>query len=414
MRMLAFAVLVGVGCRGEQAEQQAPPTPAAPAPPGAPALTPEQDLGRRIFVDERLSAQGDEGCDVCHGPAVGWTGPDPGINAHGGVYEGSIDGRFGNRKPPSSAYGSSSPALHRDASGQFVGGMFWDGRATGEKLGSPLADQAQGPFLNPLEQALPDGAAVARLVCDPGSPYAGELDRVAGAGTCADPARAFDAIARVIAAFEASPAVEAYTSKYDAVQAGRASFTPQEASGLALFSGKGRCATCHTLAQVDGRPPVFTDHTYANLGIPKNPDNPFYRQPPDVNPDGAAWVDRGLGGFLATRPEWASLAAEHDGKFKVPTLRNVDRRPSPDFPKVYGHNGYFRSLAEIVHFYNTRDTLPSCPSGSPGERTTCWPPPEVAANVDRARAGDLGLTPQEEADLVAFLGTLSDGWTPTR
>jgi cytochrome c peroxidase len=120
------------------------------------ALTPQEELGKAIFFDQNLSFNGNQSCAACHAPESGWTGPDPLINAAGSVYEGSIAGRFGNRKPPSAAYATPSPILHyaiekKDA--LFIGGNFWDGRATGETLGSPAAEQAQGPFLNPLEQA---------------------------------------------------------------------------------------------------------------------------------------------------------------------------------------------------------------------------------------------------------------------
>ncbi|MBP1735736.1 MAG: cytochrome, partial [Deltaproteobacteria bacterium] len=131
------------------------------------ALTPIEQLGKSIFFDLNLSINQNQACAACHGQEVGWTGPDPLINAHGTVYEGSVPGRFGNRKPPSSAYATLSPILHMDKSGLWIGGNFWDGRATGEKLGNPAADQALGPFLNPAEQALPDSACVVYRVCNP-------------------------------------------------------------------------------------------------------------------------------------------------------------------------------------------------------------------------------------------------------
>jgi cytochrome c peroxidase len=106
---------------------------------------------------------------------------------------------------------------------------------------------------------------------------------------------------------------------------------------------------------------------------------------------------------------WHALAGQFDGQVRVATLRNVDKRPSPEFVKAYGHNGYFKSLKAIVHFYNTRDTLPRCRSGSPGEQVTCWPAPEVAANVDKTCC-DLHLTDAQENDLVAFMRTLTDGY----
>ena len=108
----------------------------------------------------------------------------------------------------------------------------------------------------------------------------------------------------------------------------------------------------------------------------------------------------------------AHRAAGNQGRFHVPTLRNVDKRPSPDFVKAYGHNGYFRSLKEIVHFYNTRDVLPRCAEHDPREGTGCWPTPETTANMNKSKTGKLGLSEPEEDALVAFMQTLTDGYGP--
>ena len=145
---------------------------------GAQPLSDKQLLGRSIFFDTELSLLRNQSCAACHDPAVGFTGPVAAFNEAGSVYEGSIPLRFGNRKPPSSAYATLSPILYPEfdkkkvekATATFEGGNFWDGRATGEKLGNPAADQAQGPFLNPLEQALPDNACVVYRVCNPAPP----------------------------------------------------------------------------------------------------------------------------------------------------------------------------------------------------------------------------------------------------
>lgn len=395
----------------------------------SPTLTPKEQLGKSIFFDVNLSINRNQSCASCHGPQVGWTGPDEPINAHGAVYEGSISGRFGDRKPPSSAYATLSPIFHMDKKGLFVGGNFWDGRATGEKLGNPAADQAQGPFLNPMEQALPDSACVVYRVCT--ATYPVSFESVWGAGTCsiawpagvvtacategaivalshADRAKsdmAYDNIALSIAAYEASSEVNAFTSKYDYSLVNQATLTRQERKGFALFQGKGKCKLCHPSSGVQ---PLFTDYTFDNLGLPQNPDNPAGVAP--------AFVDPGLGGFLALRPaDYAPFAAANMGKHKVPTLRNVDLRPSIDFVKAYGHNGYFKSLWGIVHFYNTRDVLPQC-SGAWTEEdalaANCWPAPEVSENINTDELGNLGLTPAEEAAIVAFLKTLSDGYVP--
>jgi len=122
---------------------------------------------------------------------------------------------------------------------------------------------------------------------------------------------------------------------------------------------------------------------------------------------------KSLSGQLNPDSHWIELAPKFDAKFQVPTLRNVDMRPSPDFVKAYMHNGYFKSLKEVVHFYNTRDVLPTCKAGDPGEKVTCWPPPEDPTNLNKKQLGDLKLTDQEEDDLVAFLRTLTDDYKPS-
>jgi cytochrome c peroxidase len=174
--------------------------------------------------------------------------------------------------------------------------------------------------------------------------------------------------------------------------------------GYMLFNGKAKCNTCHADPKGDRRP-LFTDNTAGNIGTPKNPALSFYTQTrPDRygyvgDPEGANFIDRGVGDFLRSPEDanaaWHALAGQFDGNFRVATLRNVDMRPSPGFVKAYGHNRYFKSLKAIVHFYNTRDTLPRCRSGSPGEQVTCWPAPEVAANIDKTCC-DLHLTDAQE------------------
>lgn len=398
---------------------------------GAVALTPVQQLGKQLFFDENLSIRNNQSCATCHAPKVGWTGPDSTLNSMGGVYRGSIPERFGNRKPPSAAYVAQSPVLRYDRKENvFVGGNFWDGRATGSRLKSPAAEQAQGPFLNPLEHGFGDAACIVNRACSasyggsleqlwPGScAIAWPVDIAAGCGTdgykaaLAETERAkvdlaYDRLGIAIAAYENSAEVNPFSSRFDAWQAGKGKLSRQEQQGFKLFNGKGKCANCH-LSQ--GKRPLFTDFTYDNLGIPRNPDNPFYGQAA-YNPDGAAWVDPGLGGFLATEKKYQARARAHYGAHKVPTLRNVDKRPSPDFVKVYGHNGYFRSLKEIVHFYNTRDMLPVCKPGDPGERVSCWPLPETAMNMNSEEMGNLKLTEAEEEAIVAFMKTLSDAET---
>jgi len=382
------------------------------------ALTPKEELGKKIFFDQKLSVNGNQSCASCHDPAVGWTGPIEAINNTGSVYEGSIPGRFGNRKPPSSAYATPSPILHYtidEGDDLFIGGNFWDGRATGEKLGNPAADQAQGPFLNPLEQALGAAADVVSKIC--AGDYADLFKAVWGDAACnpGNVAAAYDQVALSIAAYEGSSESNAYTSKYDYYLKGMVKLTKEERLGLNMFKGKGKCSACHVLdAGPNGELPLLTDFTFDNLGVPRNPDNPFYLNA-DFNPMGYNWVDMGLGEFLASRADYAPFAAANYGKQKVPTLRNVDKRPTEGFVKAYGHNGYFKSLKSIVHFYNTRDVKPTCvnPLTSEAEALAmnCWPAPEVAENVNDEELGNLHLTAAQEDALVAFMKTLSDGYT---
>ncbi len=387
--------------------------------------TPVQELGDEIFEDEDLSINQNQSCASCHDDAWGSTGPDSFINAHGAVYEGSIPGAFGDRKPPETDYATLSPVLHLNKKGAWVGGNFWDGRATGEKLGWPSADQAQGPFLNPKEQALPDNACVVYRVSL--STYSGLYEAVFGdniftinfpADTdtlCAggDPVplsaddRAkveteYDSIALAIAEYEAGPSERSFSSRFDAARGGAYKFTKQEQRGFALFQGKGRCHRCHSSS---GKLPAFTDFTYSNLGVPPNPENPALLPDPDFR-------DPGLGGFLRSRGELEEVWQAELGKFKVPTLRNVGAKPTPESIKAYSHNGYFKSLKGIVHFYNTRDVKFECPNPlttmEDAIAMDCWPAPEVADNVNRDDLGDLGLTDEEEDAIVAFLQTLTD------
>jgi len=391
----------------------------------AQGLTPMEELGKAIYFD-KIASPDRQSCADCHGGSVGWTGPIPAINKKGAVYPGAVPQRFGNRKPPSSGYATLSPVFDYDpGENLFFGGNFWDGRATGWTLNSPAAEQALGPFLNPVEQNVPSKLAVLQQI--DASKYAGLWEEAWGDQidfTQID--EEYDRVGLAVAAFEGSMEVNQFTSKYDYVQLGQATFTPLEAAGLVLFEGKGQCAACHV-------PPDFTDYTFDNLGIPKNPDNPFYRMDEvfingdPINPLGEAWIDHGLGDFLrglAADDSWRTLpnvpaemlaltaddltnmAPLNDGKHKVPTLRNVDKRPGNGFTKAYGHNGYFKSLEEITHFYNTRDVVGAGWKGVP------WPAAEVAANVNSDELGNLGLTAAEEAAIVAFMKTLSDGYVP--
>ena len=390
------------------------------------SLTKKELLGKKLFFDINLSTPPGQACAACHGPEVGMTGPVEDFNKTGAVYEGAVSNRFGNRKPPTAAYAGRSPVFHlMDEEGNFMGGMFWDGRATGKSLGDPLAEQAMGPFLNPLEHNNPDEKSVVIKVRD--SDYADLFEEIWGPGSLDwenDFEGTYERIARSIAAYERSSEVSPFSSKFDefwrkAKSAGKdvesidetnweeyknLGLEGEEVEGLMLFVTKGKCADCHVLEEgPNGGPPVFTDFTYDNLGVPKNPANMFYSMPEEWNPDENAWVDRGLGGFLEKTEEYAQFAEVNYGKHKVPTLRNVDLRPRGDFTKAFLHNGYFKTLKDVMHFYNTRDV-----------EGANWPPPEVSANVNDTELGNLELNEREEELIVLFMKTLSDGFIPSR
>jgi cytochrome c peroxidase len=414
-------------------------------------------IGKVILYDKNLSVYRNEACAFCHMPETGFTGPVSELNRVSGIYPGSVRTRFEDRKPQTHAYAVLSPVLHYNPGrGDLVGGNFWDMRATGRRLGNPAAEQAEAPPTNPVEMGLPDIAcAVFRAST---RPYRAMFERVWGAQAfaiawpgevgqvCARPGppslsdplpvhlgpidrgrvgTTFDQMAQSIADYEASAEVTAFTSKFDAVLARKAHFTPQEQEGYTLFRGKGDCNSCHR----DGGPgedPLFTDFTASNIGTPANRRLAYYGESqPDAlgyiaNPAGASFVDDGVGGFLAhghrlSQPSpvdarWRKLAPGNQARMQVPTLRNVDKRPYPAFVKAYGHNGYFTSLKEIVHFYNTRDVLPRCKPHDAGEGTTCWPAPESTDNMNTKHVGNLHLSGEEEDAIVSFMQTLTDGF----
>jgi cytochrome c peroxidase len=344
----------------------------------------------------------------------------------------------------------------------FYGGNFWDMRATGIRLANPAAEQAQGPPINPVEIGNPDTACIVWKASLTG--YASLVQLVWGAQSfvinwpsnvatvCATPGpptasdplpvhlspqdrgtsnSTYDHLTQAAASYESSPEVSPFSSKFDAVLAGNATFSTVEQHGYELFNSTAKCNQCHLsgnainstgLAAAD-LAPLLTDFTSANIGVPMNLALPYYcESKPDQfgftpNPLGFNFFDLGVGAMLSgpNNPnplQWKALAPLYNGKFQVPTLRNVDKRPRPDFIKAYMHNGYMKSLAEVVHFYNTSKALPRCAQGSPGEKVSCWPPPETPQNVTTL-IGNLGLSSQDESDIVTFLQTLTDGFVTT-
>jgi len=234
-------------------------------------LTPIEQLGKELFFDSNLSTPPGQSCATCHDPEAGFKGPDSDINSHGAVYPGAVFTRSGNRAPPTAAYGGDSPVLYYDeGEGVWTGGMFWDGRATGWTLGDPLAEQAMGPFLNPLEQNNPNARLVVIKVSM--SEYAELFEEVWGPGSLDfvdDVDGTYERIARSISAYERSAEVNPFSSKYDyylAEDEEEGILTEEEAWGLELFEGKAMCSACHPSEPGSlGEPPLFTDFTYDNL-----------------------------------------------------------------------------------------------------------------------------------------------------
>ncbi|HEU5294003.1 MAG TPA: cytochrome c peroxidase, partial [Burkholderiaceae bacterium] len=278
---------------------------------------------------------------------------------------------------------------------------FWDGRA------SSLQGQAHEPFLNPVEMANADAADVVAKLAR--APYAEEFKRVYGADILTRPVDAFDRMALALQRYQLEDVeFRPFTSKYDEFLRGRAQLSAQEQRGLSLFNSpaKGNCAACHPSAKgADGSHPLFTDFTYDNLGLPRNMELTQNADP--------AFYDLGLcarpGGDLAARSDLC-------GAFKVPSLRNVARR------QAYFHNGFFKTLKSALNFYVQRDTNPEkwYPLKSDGSVDKFNDLPDAyQANVNTTEApynrqlGDApALSDAEIDDVIAFLRTLSDGYTP--
>ncbi|MDO9139064.1 MAG: cytochrome c peroxidase, partial [Methylobacter sp.] len=275
-------------------------------------LTPVQQLGKHIFFDKNLSSPVGQSCASCHDPKAAFSEPD--LNTP--VSNGAVEGRTGTRNTPLISYTAFSPVFHFDnEESLYFGGQFLDGRAAN------LTEQAKKPFLNVDEMNNRDEAEVVdklRLAA-----YANLFKQVYGLDVLNNTSQAFQAIAEALAAFESTPVFNRFSSKYDYFLAGQVELTEQESKGLELFNdaNKGNCAACHPSSSDSKQPPLFTDFSYDNLGTPKNPEI--------LAKKGQDFVDLGLGAIVNNVNE--------NGKFKVPTLRNI-AKTAP-----YMHNGVFQT-----------------------------------------------------------------------
>ena len=356
------------------------------------------DLGRQIFNDKSLSASGKIACSGCHDPAFGHAS-NP---LFGATVRGGVDGlQPGLRNVPTLGYLRFASSLNVNiAENEISGGLNWDGSA------NSFLEQAQRPFLSSHEMGnITPAALVEKLKA---AVYAPQFLAQFGKDIFSDAAKALEAAAAAVAEFQAvDPVFAPFDSKFDAVQAGKASFTLQEARGLAWFNDpdKGNCASCHSPNPISPFiPALFTDAGYDNVGVPRNNNIAANSDP--------ARFDLGLcTNILGTRIDLSSTC----GAFKAPTLRNV-AKTAP-----YFHNGKFATLQEVVEFYVTRDITPErwYPVVDGVVNKYDDVPAQYKANVNVAvapydrRPGDTpALTAAEIEDVVVFLSTLSDGWRP--
>jgi cytochrome c peroxidase len=381
--LLVFGDLRAAAPEAKPAARAHSPAPLSPA-----------DLGRLIFFDTSLSASGRMACATCHDPGHAHAQTNDLAMQLGGA---NLDIE-GLRSVPSLRYLNLNIPFHYNQEGKPVGGFSRDGRA------QTLVEQAEKPFLEPREMANKDGAAVVDKLKL--APYAESFRQLFGKTVLDNADFAFFAARFAIGEFEQLPEFHPYDSKYDLYLAGKAKLSAREMRGLSLFNDalKGNCVACHPSARnADGSPPRFTDDTYDNLGVPRN--NHIL-----ANTD-PKYTDMGLCGPLRT-----DISAQRDlcGAFRVPTLRNVATR------RVFFHNGMYRTLLEAVRFYFRRDTHPQewYPSGADGKlRKFDDLPAELAQNVnidevpyDRKPGQAPRMNEREIGDLVAFLGTLTDGY----
>lgn len=402
--------------------------PTAPAPaqvptpaPSSETLSPRATLGEKIFNDRSLSASGKQSCATCHDEKNAWTAPNnlavqlggQGLNLQG------------PRAVPGLSYLSFTPPFALNPTGNGGqprpphGGFLLDGRA------ATLVVQAQLPFLAPFEMANKSAAEVQQRLRQ--AAYFAEFKQVFGDAALNTPEATLLALGQAIAAYETEDTdFRPFDSKYDAMVKGQVGLTPAEQRGLTLFvnQNKGNCASCHSAAPAQGRPALFTNHSFHNLGVPRNwqigynrDDNvlPNYLTPNGFNlgAPNHAYYDLGLCGPFRTD---LSRNINLCGSFKTPTLRNIALK------QAYFHNGVLGSLQDVVSFYATRDTNPGRwykkADGTPDQRYNDLPATYVANVQQRGAPFDAGprnpptLNEAEVRDLVSFMCTLTDGFDP--
>ncbi len=330
----------------------------------SPALGAELDsleaLGEALFHDVNLSANRTQACATCHNPDFGFV--DPRETELGLAVSLGDDGTsLGDRNTPTASYAMFSPRFEQLDPGVWRGGQFLDGREP------DLAGQAGGPPLNPLEMGMPDKASVvARLRENPA--YEDAFATLFGRDVWDDSDRAYRAMTEAIAAFESTDLFAPFDSKYDRFLRGEAELSNEEELGRLLFFSQlfTNCNLCHQLRSSPIAPDeTFSNYEYHNIGVPVNAKV--------RSMTGVTAIDRGLFGH----PEVDDPAA--DGRFKVPTLRNVA------VTGPYMHNGVFEDLRTVVLFYNVYNTKNPEMTINP-ETGAPFPPPGGARDLVDGRA----------------------------
>lgn len=340
------------------------------------------ELGQALFFDTKLSLTRNQSCSSCHEPGAAFS--DSRANDAGGAVSIGDDNRsLGDRNSPSIAYADQIPTFHVNQDGDYVGGFFLDGRA------ATLAEQAQEPFLNPVEMALPNQAALLDRIRE-NPAYVASFTTLFGRRILDDPGSTLAAIGESIAAFERSDLFSSFDSKYDRYLRGEYALSAEEELGrLLFFSQLVSCHGCHLVDQRENAAQeMFTDHSYHNIGIPVNE---AVRAR-----NGVSATDVGLLG----NPGVDDPA--HAGKFRVPTLRNVA------VTAPYMHNGVFQELETAILFYD-KYLMSGVGANTNPETSKPWAEAEVAENIEHnlLQQGQ-PITPRRASALAAFLTTLTD------
>lgn len=439
-----------------------------------PTLSNIELLGKYIFFDN-ISIPRRMACATCHVASTGGTGGNPLVNLTEVAIRGANPFTIGSVKPPTNAYATFIPAFNACGVGVpgVCGGNFWNGRSEGnaeldklfpagatEHIGDevfkngtqkasygkylgPVADQALNPFVNPVEQNI---SRIGVCLTVKSASYAKLFKMVWGEPVDCSASKLnlnYKRFAVSLAAWQGSKQVNSFSSKRDIALAKDVDgqfpldhFTAQENLGHDLFYNRlpvpfapegtplpggpndrpfpglpiTNCSFCHSSSAefIDGTDPKerYADDAYHNIGVPRNP------QIPDTGVDS----DQGLAGHTG---ELVDL-----GFHKTPTLRNVDKRPYKSFVKAYTHNGWFKSLKSLVHFYNTaflggetanQFGVTACSEDVKTEKgalkKNCWPAPAYGNTAIPVLLGNLGLTSEQEDAIVAYLKTLTDTYT---